>query len=187
MQENIDRGIAIRNEILKAIVSYIQEHGYSPSVREIGEMVGLKSSSTIHHHLYVLSSEGKIETDCDAGVPRAIRVPGYKFVKQDVAEKKMWVSASVTFGEIEDWKIVLIDEEEALKHLESIVYEELTPYTQKAVLMAMKALEKQITKPLEKKKNPNFSHLGKMHYCCCGVAYLGKGSNYCSNCGQRLK
>ena len=63
------------------IVAYMQEHGYSPSVREIGEMVGLQSTSSVQHYLYAMYEIGMIESDCESGAPRAIRVPGYKFVK----------------------------------------------------------------------------------------------------------
>lgn len=71
------------NRMLDAIVGYMQEHGYSPSVREIGEKVGLSSSSSVQHHLYCMYELGMIESDCESGAPRAIRVPGYKFVKVD--------------------------------------------------------------------------------------------------------
>ena len=70
-----------REKILQAIIEYTQEHGYSPTVREIGAMTGLSSTSSLHHHLSVMFENGMIESDCAAGTPRAIRVPGYKFVK----------------------------------------------------------------------------------------------------------
>ena len=63
------------------LIEYIDEHGYPPTTREIGEMVGLKSTSSVHAHLQRLLKEGKIETDAGLGVPRAIRIPGYKFTK----------------------------------------------------------------------------------------------------------
>lgn len=75
------QGKAKRQEIYKFIVDYIKIHGYAPSVREIGVGVNLKSTSSVHSHLLKLSEEGLIETDAGFGVPRAIRVHGYKFVK----------------------------------------------------------------------------------------------------------
>jgi repressor LexA len=61
-----------------AILSYIQqtldERGYPPSVREIGEAVGLKSSSTVHAHLKQLQKKGYIHRDPTK--PRAIEVIG---------------------------------------------------------------------------------------------------------------
>lgn len=75
-------GESVRKQIVEAIKGYIQEHGYAPTVREIGEMVGLKSTSSIQSHLTRLFKEGKLETDAKPGSPRAIRVPGYKYVKE---------------------------------------------------------------------------------------------------------
>lgn len=76
------QGEQVRERIVEAIKSYIQEHGYPPTVREIGEMVGLKSTSSVQSHLTRLFSEGKLETDAGPSSPRAIRVPGYKYVKE---------------------------------------------------------------------------------------------------------
>lgn len=41
---------AKQQQIYDYIVSFTDEHGYPPSVREIGEYVGLKSPSTVHFH-----------------------------------------------------------------------------------------------------------------------------------------
>ncbi len=78
-----DQGKQTRDKIMDAIVQYIDEHGYPPSVREIGAMVGLKSTSSVHFHMERLFKEGRLETDADLGTSRAIRVPGYKFVKDE--------------------------------------------------------------------------------------------------------
>lgn len=75
----IEQGKGKRNEILDFIIAYTTEHGYPPTVREIGEGVNLKSTSSVHTHLMKMVDEGMIETD---GTPRAIRIPGYKFVKE---------------------------------------------------------------------------------------------------------
>ena len=40
-----------QREILDVIERHLQDHGYPPSVREIGEAVGLTSPSTVHNHL----------------------------------------------------------------------------------------------------------------------------------------
>ncbi len=70
-----------RKRILEFIISYIKEHGYSPTVREIGAGVYLGSTSTVHEHLKIMLNEGIIESDAGLGCPRAIRVPGMKFVE----------------------------------------------------------------------------------------------------------
>lgn len=74
-------GEEVRSKILEAIVLYFKEHGYSPTVREIAYMVGLKSTASVQSHLIRMLKDGMIETDTGIGTPRAIRVPGYKFVK----------------------------------------------------------------------------------------------------------
>lgn len=80
-KQQIAMGENTREKILDAIIQYIEKHGYSPTTREIGQMVGLKSTSSVHSHLTRMYIEGKIETDAEWGTPRAIRVPGYTFVK----------------------------------------------------------------------------------------------------------
>lgn len=79
---NIEQGRKNREKILQAIIEYIEQHNYPPTVREIGKMVGLKSTSSVYAHLQRLLRSGKIETDAGLGVPRAIRIPGYKFQKE---------------------------------------------------------------------------------------------------------
>jgi repressor LexA len=61
-----------RKEILDCISESVRERGYPPSVREIGEVVGLTSSSTVHAHLAVLQREGYLRRDPTK--PRAIEV-----------------------------------------------------------------------------------------------------------------
>ncbi|MDN5323853.1 MAG: repressor LexA [Clostridia bacterium] len=59
-------------EILNFIKSEIKTKGYPPSVREIGEAVGLSSSSTVHGHLAQLEKKGFIRRDPTK--PRAIEI-----------------------------------------------------------------------------------------------------------------
>lgn len=60
-----------QQRILEVIRTFTAEHGYPPSVREIGERVGLSSSSTIHAHLKALEKRGVISRDPTK--PRALR------------------------------------------------------------------------------------------------------------------
>jgi repressor LexA len=60
--------------ILEYIQQKLDERGYPPSVREIGEAVGLKSSSTVHAHLKQLERKGYIHRDPTK--PRAIEIMG---------------------------------------------------------------------------------------------------------------
>jgi repressor LexA len=61
-----------RREILDFIAAELRERGYPPSVREIGEAVGLTSSSTVHTHLTTLQRQGYLRRDPTK--PRAIEV-----------------------------------------------------------------------------------------------------------------
>lgn len=61
-----------RRQILDCIAESVRDRGYPPSVREIGEAVGLTSSSTVHAHLAVLQREGYLRRDPTK--PRAIEV-----------------------------------------------------------------------------------------------------------------
>ena len=58
--------------ILNYIKKEVEEKGYPPSVREIGEAVGLASSSTVHGHLSRLEKKGFIRRDPTK--PRAIEI-----------------------------------------------------------------------------------------------------------------
>ncbi|AFV11583.1 LexA repressor LexA [Thermacetogenium phaeum DSM 12270] len=69
MKKNLSR----RQEmILNFIQKTIDARGYPPSVREIGDAVGLKSSSTVHTHLVKLEKKGYIRRDPTK--PRAIEI-----------------------------------------------------------------------------------------------------------------
>lgn len=61
-----------QEDILSFIKEEVKKKGYPPSVREIGEAVGLASSSTVHGHLARLESKGFIRRDPTK--PRAIEV-----------------------------------------------------------------------------------------------------------------
>ena len=61
-------------DILNFIKQKVQEKGYPPSVREIGQAVGLASSSTVHGHLSRLEEKGYIRRDPTK--PRAIEILG---------------------------------------------------------------------------------------------------------------
>ena len=63
-----------QQRILDFIKSEIQTKGYPPSVREIAQAVGLKSTSTVHGHLQRLEKRGLLHRD--AMKPRAMEVMG---------------------------------------------------------------------------------------------------------------
>ena len=57
----------MQKRIYDSIAACIQEQGYAPSVREIGEAVGLKSPSTVHFHLKRLEEAGVIAKGAGKG------------------------------------------------------------------------------------------------------------------------
>jgi repressor LexA len=61
-----------QSKILEFIKEEIRSKGYPPAVREIGEAVGLLSSSTVHGHLQTLEDKGYIRRDPTK--PRAIEI-----------------------------------------------------------------------------------------------------------------
>jgi repressor LexA len=61
-----------QREILELIRQAVADRGYPPSVREIGEAVGLSSPSTVHSHLATLARAGYLRRD--PSKPRAIEV-----------------------------------------------------------------------------------------------------------------
>jgi repressor LexA len=63
---------ARQRQILEIIETHMRERGYPPSVREIGQAVGLTSPSTVHTHLATLQKLGFLRRD--PSKPRAIEV-----------------------------------------------------------------------------------------------------------------
>ena len=63
-----------QREIFDFVSEYVRERGYPPTVREIGEAVGLASPSTVHAHLANLERAGLLKRDPTK--PRALEVVG---------------------------------------------------------------------------------------------------------------
>ncbi|MBQ8390090.1 MAG: transcriptional repressor LexA, partial [Oscillibacter sp.] len=64
----------MQQQIYEYIARCIKDQGYPPSVREIGEAVGLKSPSTVHFHIKGLEEAGVLVKA--EGKTRAITLPG---------------------------------------------------------------------------------------------------------------
>jgi repressor LexA len=71
---NLNKISQRQQSILEFIKNEVKDKGYPPSVREIGEAVGLASSSTVHGHLERLEKKGMIRRDPTK--PRAIEILG---------------------------------------------------------------------------------------------------------------
>ena len=63
-----------QQEIWQFLADYVDEHGYPPTVREIGDAVGLASPSTVHAHLANLERAGLLRRDPTK--PRALELVG---------------------------------------------------------------------------------------------------------------
>ena len=63
-----------QQEIWTFLTEYVDRHGYPPTVREIGEAVGLASPSTVHAHLANLERAGLLKRDPTK--PRALELSG---------------------------------------------------------------------------------------------------------------
>ena len=79
-KELTEQGNNTRRSIYGFIVEFITTNGYSPSIREIAEGTGIKSTSTVKEQLYMLERLGKIHTQ--EFKPRTISLVGWEFVKK---------------------------------------------------------------------------------------------------------
>jgi repressor LexA len=69
--------------ILDYLRDFVDEHGYPPTVREIGEAVGLRSPSTVHAHLAQLERAGLLRRDPTK--PRAIELTDRRREHEELA------------------------------------------------------------------------------------------------------
>jgi repressor LexA len=65
-----------QQEIWDFLVDYVDRHGYPPTVREVGQAVGLASPSTVHAHLANLERAGLLRRDPTK--PRALELVGQR-------------------------------------------------------------------------------------------------------------
>jgi repressor LexA len=93
----VERSLTKRQqEIFDYVRSYVGEHGYPPTVRDIGKAIGLTSSSTVHAHLANLEKLGLLRRDPTK--PRAIEVLKDK-AKQAVGPGRLPVVGQVAAGQ----------------------------------------------------------------------------------------
>lgn len=83
--DSAPRLTARQQSVLDCIHRYVRERGYPPSIREIGDAVGLASPSSVAHQLKVLQRKGYLHRDQNR--PRAveIRMPGKPPVRSETA------------------------------------------------------------------------------------------------------
>lgn len=72
--ENMNRLTGKDFEVMGNILAFIKENGFSPTFRELAEMLGYTSTSTVHRYLQRLQEAGLITYE--ATKPRTIAITG---------------------------------------------------------------------------------------------------------------
>lgn len=78
-----EAGQRTRRRMLSYIAGYQDEHGWAPTVREIGDAMGLASPSSVQRHLVTLRNQGELVL---GGGPRMIRLTGGTISVRPVAD-----------------------------------------------------------------------------------------------------
>lgn len=81
-----------QKQILDFVKDRIEENGFPPTIREIGEHVGLQSSSTVHLHLKTIERKGHL--DRDKGSPRGLRLVQRVDMREVRSLLERWMAAS---------------------------------------------------------------------------------------------
>ena len=92
------------NEKQQKVLAFVKERlgdGIPPSVREIGDACGIKSTSTVHSYLKKLEDEGYI--DRRSGLNRAIRLPGESVTRVPLLGKVTAGMPILAVEEVEDY------------------------------------------------------------------------------------
>ena len=87
-REHLDSGLsqsltAIETKILDYMVQYLRTNTYQPSIREIGERFGIKSTKTVSEHLQALADKGFLERDPSRS--RGVKILGMDLSAQTVS------------------------------------------------------------------------------------------------------
>jgi repressor LexA len=85
-----------QREIWTFLAEYVDRHGYPPTVREIGEAVGLASPSTVHAHLANLERAGLLRRDPTK--PRALELVGRQKPAEAAALPKLPLLGQIAAG-----------------------------------------------------------------------------------------
>jgi repressor LexA len=87
-----------QQEIWDFLVQYVDAHGYPPTVREVGDAVGLASPSTVHAHLANLERAGLLRRDPTK--PRALELVGHRRAETGDGDAHVSVHTLPLVGEI---------------------------------------------------------------------------------------
>jgi repressor LexA len=99
---------ARQQEIWQYLAEYVDEHGYPPTVREIGDAVGLASPSTVHAHLANLERAGLLRRDPTK--PRALELVGRRKLEAQPAPRSDSTPILPLVGQIAAGDPLLADE-----------------------------------------------------------------------------
>ena len=93
-----------QQQVLDVVEQYIEENGYPPTVREIGDAVGLASPSTVHAHLKALEQSGALRRDAtkpraiDLGERRAARIAQHAEAAERAGVRMLPLLGSIAAG-----------------------------------------------------------------------------------------
>jgi repressor LexA len=99
---------ARQQEIWQYLAEYVDEHGYPPTVREIGDAVGLASPSTVHAHLANLERAGLLRRDPTK--PRALELVGRRKAESPAPAREDTMPLLPLVGQIAAGGPLLADE-----------------------------------------------------------------------------
>ena len=92
----------MQQRVYDYIAESIAEHGYAPSVREVGEALGLKSPSTVHFHIKHLQEMGLIEKSAGKGraitLKNGVVIDGFPFLKDLQGQELIVTSGDSVLG-----------------------------------------------------------------------------------------
>jgi len=99
-----------QRQVLKFIAKYAKTHGYAPSIRDIGDEVGLASPSTVFSHLKTLEKKGYIRRGKDSARAIIILDKGWEELGQTGGEDSSATERSLrdsgAFGTVDSYAIV---------------------------------------------------------------------------------
>lgn len=98
---NVGPATATQNAVLDVIRRHLCNRGFPPSIREIGDELGMSSSSTVHAHLYNLEAKGYIKREKHS--PRGIKLTTPFTTREERLEAILRRAVEETRSGVLDW------------------------------------------------------------------------------------
>ena len=87
------RKLSQRQETILAFINdYVDEHGYPPSIREIGAAAGISSTSVVDYNLRILERDGLLRRDREVSRGLGLRGPAERGGRSRTATRVTWVT-----------------------------------------------------------------------------------------------